>query len=163
MHASIPTTHVSLIFSIFLFCSTSSYFVPSVPLYCPQLPLLYYLPWWDLPFLPLNCFWLLIGVLSRLPTGLSAAQPLPLLWMCWLHHSLFPDKISCFVSYFSLFFHFSHLDKDQAFPLPISMGCIKWSRPTFTSFGWYSIPAGHPSLKKFEREPQNRPPLSPHS
>ena len=37
------------------------------------------------------------------------------------------------------------------------MACIKWSQPIFTSFGWDAIPAGYFSLKKFEREPQNRP------
>ena len=66
---------------------------------------LYYLPQWDLPFLPLNCFWLLMGVFPRLPTSLSATQPLPLLWMCWLYHSPFLDKIACLVSYLSLFSH----------------------------------------------------------
>ena len=46
--------------------------------------------------------------------------------MCWLHHYPFPDKITCLVSYLSLFFHIPHLDKDQASLLPTSMACIKW-------------------------------------
>ena len=45
-------------------------------------PFLYYLLWWNLPFLPLNCFWLIMGVLPKLPTNLPTTQPLPLLWMC---------------------------------------------------------------------------------
>ena len=103
--------HISLWFSYLLFFSFFSFlfylffflFLLSpftVHNYC----FLYYLPWWDLPFLPINCIWLLMGVLPRLPIGLPAAQPLPLLWMYWLHHSPFLDKIACFVSYLSLFF-----------------------------------------------------------
>ena len=46
--------------------------------------------------------------------------------MCWLHHSLFPNKITCLVSYLSLFFHIPYLDKDQASLLPTSMECMKW-------------------------------------
>ena len=152
-----------LFFSLFSFLFYLFFFYPFHPpfivhSYC----FLYYLPQRNLPFLLLNYFWLLMGVLPRLPTGLSATQSQPLLWMCWLHHSPFPNKISCLVSYFSLFFHFPHLDKDQTSPLPTSMACIKWSQPTFNSFGCDAIPTGHPSSKKFEREPQNRPLLSPH-
>ena len=160
---------MSLWFFVFSFLFSLFFFV--LPLLLLSFPspftvhnyfFLYYLPWWNLPFLPLNYFWLLIGVLTRLPIGLSVAQPLPLVWMCWLHHSLFPNKIACLVSYFSLFSHFPYLDKDQTSPLPISMACIKWSQPTFNSFRWDAIPGGHPSPKKFERELQNRPLLSPH-
>ena len=46
--------------------------------------------------------------------------------MCWLHHSPFPNKITCLVSYLSLFFHIPYLDKDQASLLPTSMECMKW-------------------------------------
>ena len=49
-------------------------------------------------------FWLLMGVLLGLSTNLPATQPLPLLKVCWLHHSPFSDKITCLVSYLSLFF-----------------------------------------------------------
>ena len=76
-------------------------------------PFLYYLSWWYLPFLPLNCIWLLMGVLPGLPTSLPATQPLPLLRVCWLHHSPFLDKIACFV-FTSLCFHFTPPDKDLA-------------------------------------------------
>ena len=111
MHASIPTTYVSLIFCIFFsflsFLSFSTY-LPSIscssPFIVHNYHFLYYLPRWDLPFLLLNCFWLIMGFLPRLPISLQATQPLPLLWMCWLQHSSFPNKIACLISYLSLFF-----------------------------------------------------------
>ena len=169
IHASIFTTHASLKFVYsfsflsFLSCSTSFSFVPPIPLFTiHSYPILYCLPWWNLLFLPFNFFWLLMCVLPRLPIGLSAAPPLPLLWMCWLHHSPFQDKIASLVSYLSLFFHYSHLDKDYVFPSPTYMACIKWSLPILSSFKWDVIPTWHFSPKKFEREPQNRPPLSLH-
>ena len=74
IHASIPTTYTSLVFCMFfLFLySFSSFFLLFLPFvfshffpppppsfFCFTIhnyPLLYYLPWWDLPFLPLNCF-----------------------------------------------------------------------------------------------------------
>ena len=37
------------------------------------------------------------------------------------------------------------------------MAYIKWSQPTFTSFGWDVILARHLSPKKFEREPKIDP------
>ena len=86
MHASIPITHAFLWFLCFSFLSFSSllylYFLPwlfilalfTIHNYC----LLYCLPWQDLQFLPLNCFWLVVSVLPRLPTSLLTAQPLPL-------------------------------------------------------------------------------------
>ena len=91
MHASIPTTYTSLVFCMFfLFLySFSSFFLPLLPsvsffflfsfFFAPTYPLLYHLPLWDLPFLPLNYFWLLMGVLPGLPTSLPTTQPLPLL------------------------------------------------------------------------------------
>ena len=94
----------SLFFLLFLSTSPSFCFFSFFFFFAPTYPLLYHLPLWDLPFLPLNYFWLLMGVLPRLPTSLPTTQPLSLLWMCWLHHSPFPDKIACLVSYLSLFF-----------------------------------------------------------
>ena len=85
MHASIPTTHVSLIFVFYFLFSLFFLVLPPLLSFLPSpftvhsYRLLYYLSWWDLPFLPLNCFWLLMGVLLRLPTNLPATQPLPLL------------------------------------------------------------------------------------
>ena len=53
-----------------------------------------------------NCFWLLVGISPGLPTNLLVVQSLPLPRVCWLHHSPFPNKITCLVSYLSLFlFH----------------------------------------------------------
>ena len=116
MHASIPITRAFfsgllcfLFFSLFFFLVLPlllfvmimpfSLMPPTVHSYHP----LYYLPWWDLPLLPLNCFWLLVGVLPRLPTSLPITQPLLLHWMCWLHHSSFPNKngLSCLVLFSS--------------------------------------------------------------
>ena len=71
-------------------------------------PFLYYLPLWDLPLLSLNCFWLLVGISPVLPTNLAAVQPLPLPRECWLHHSPFPNKITCLVSYLSLFLFYPY-------------------------------------------------------
>ena len=93
----------SLFFLSFLSTSPSFSLFPYPPFIVDSYPFLYHLTLWDLPFLSFNCFWLLTEVLPRLPTGLSAAQPLPLLKMCWLHHFSFPDKIACLVSYLSLF------------------------------------------------------------
>ena len=75
--------------------------------------LLYYLPWQDLPFLPLNYFWLVVGVFPGLPTGLLTAQPPPL--HCVSHvmpHSR--QKWFCFVFYFA--WH-SHPNKGLGFSL----------------------------------------------
>ena len=93
------------LFSLFFlfFLSTSPSFRSSPLFTIHSYPFLYHLPWWDLPFLLLNYFWLLISVLPGLSIGLSTAQPLSLLRVCWLHHSLFPNKIACLVSYLSLF------------------------------------------------------------
>ena len=55
-------------FSILSFLST----FPLVPFTVHTTPFLYHLPLWNLPFLPFNCFWLLMGILPRLPTSLPA-------------------------------------------------------------------------------------------
>ena len=111
MHASIPTIHTFLIFVFFFhFLSFSFlfylYFIcsPSVLLYCSQLLLFILSTMVGFIILPLNYFWLFMGVLLRLSIGLLATQPLPLLWIYWLHHSPFLDKIACLISYLSLFF-----------------------------------------------------------
>ena len=46
------------------------------------------------------------GYPLALHTSLPAGQPLSLLRVCWLHHSPFLDKITCLVSYLSLFLFF---------------------------------------------------------
>ena len=121
MYASIPNTYVSLIFCMFFFffffslslTSSSFRLLLLLPLTIHSYPFIYHLPCWDFPFLLLYCFWLLIGVLPGLPTSLLATQPLPLLRVCWLHHSPFLDKIACFV-FTSLCFHFTPPNKDLA-------------------------------------------------
>ena len=62
----------SLFFSFFLSCSLLFLFIVH------GYGLLYCLPWPDLPFLPLNYFWPVMGVLPEMPTCLLAVQPLPL-------------------------------------------------------------------------------------
>ena len=101
---------LSFLFPLHVF---SSLFFPTSPpcfaFFLPPLPtvhgypLLYYLPLWDLPLLSLNHFWLLVGFFPRLPTNLLVVQPLPLSRVCWLYHSPFLNKITCLVSYLSLF------------------------------------------------------------
>ena len=93
--------------------SSSFHFLLLLPLTIYSYPFIYHLPCWDFPFLLLYCFWLLIGVLPGLPTSLPATQPLPLLRVCWLHHSPFLEKIACFV-FTSLCFHFTPPNKDLA-------------------------------------------------
>ena len=57
-------------------------------------------------FLPFNHFWLAVGALPRLHTGLSTAQPLPLHCIGYtMSHS--QTKMTCLVSYRSLFSLFS--------------------------------------------------------
>ena len=125
MYASIPNTYVYLIFCMFFFfffslslTSSSFRILLLLPLTIHSYPFIYHLPCWDFPFLLLYCFWLLIGVLPGLPTSLPATQPLPLLRVCWLHHSPFLDKIACFV-FTSLCFHFTPPDKDLALSLSL--------------------------------------------
>ena len=92
MHASIPSTHISslslgfLYFSLFFFVYSvfftfflSFCFLFSVvPFFTNHnYSILYYLPWQNLPFLPFNHFWLILGVLLRLTTGLPSGHPPP--------------------------------------------------------------------------------------
>ena len=56
---------------------------------------------WDFSLLSLRLYQPLLvsyGYLSRTTTNLLVARPLPLLRVCLLHHSPFPDKSSYFVS-----------------------------------------------------------------
>ena len=114
MYASISTVYFlscflsnlslfSLVFPVYSSVFYSFFSTSCLFLYYSWPPLIYRLPLWDLPLLSLNRFWLLIGIPPGLPTNLSAIQPLPLPKVCWLHHSPFPDKITCLVSYLSLF------------------------------------------------------------
>ena len=121
MHVSLPTALFSL--SVFLLIFFSIFYLsvfsfPSILSFLPLAffffftvhgyPLFYYQPLWDLPLLSLNYFWLLVGISPVLPTNLAAVQPLPLPKECWLHHSPFPDKITCLVSYLSLFLFYPY-------------------------------------------------------
>ena len=115
VHAFIHTTFITLVFfvrsfffSILSFCLFFLFFLSTSPSFslflCPPslfpATLFYTIYHCEIyHFLPLNCFWLLMGVLPRLPIGLPT-----LLEMCWLHHSPFLDKIACLVSYLSPFF-----------------------------------------------------------
>ena len=147
MHGSIPTTHTFLIFVFFFhFLSFSFlfylYFIcsPSILLYCSQLLLFILSTMVGFIILPLNYFWLLIGVLLRLSIGLLAIQPLPLLWIYWLHHSPFLDKIACLISYLSLFF--TTLIQIRIKPLrylPL-WHASSGSNPHLLFFGWNVIP-----------------------
>ena len=96
---------IFLCLSMFSFLSSTFCFLAS-PFTVHGYPLLYYLSLWNLPILSLNRFWLLVGISPGLPTNLPVVQSLPLPRVCWLHHSPFPNKITCLVSYLSLFlFH----------------------------------------------------------
>ena len=120
MHASIPTVYfLSLVFFpiflsflfgffvySFIFYSFFFYFLRP-PFTIHGYPFLYHLPLWDLPFLSLNRFWLLMGIPLGLLTSLPVAQLVPLLKVCWLYHSPFLDKITCLISYLSLFLFYS--------------------------------------------------------
>ena len=103
-----------LVFFVFRFCSLSLSVFYFSPLFIVHINgRLYYLPWQDLPFLPLNYFWLVVGVFPGLPTGLLTAQPPPL--HCVSHvmpHSR--QKWFCFVFYFA--WH-SHPNKGLGFSL----------------------------------------------
>ena len=121
MHASIPAVLLflwfffsHLVFLIFLsfFCIFSSLLsyillscLPPFLLFMAT-PFLYHLSLWDLPFLSLKPFLASCGISLRLPAHLLVIQPLPLPRVCWLHHSPFPDKITCLVSYLSLFWFY---------------------------------------------------------
>ena len=62
-------------FSLFSF----SFLLPFSPLFTVHVyGLLYYLLWQVLPFLPLHCFWPIVGVFLGLPTSLPVAQLPPL-------------------------------------------------------------------------------------
>ena len=81
---------------------------------------LYCMLWQGLPFLPLNDFWPIVGVLPRLPHW-SAGCPATTTILCWPCHTSFLDK-SNFVL-FSLFPSHSYPDKGWVSPLPISIAC----------------------------------------
>ena len=88
MHAVTPITHTFLHYSwffVFLSFFYSFFFVfflfssPLFPLFTVHVyGLLYYLLWQVLPFLPLHCFWPIVGVFLGLPTSLPVAQLPPL-------------------------------------------------------------------------------------
>ena len=84
-------------FSFSLHVFSSLFFPPSFTIH--GYPFLYYLPLQNLPLLPLNHFWLLVGIFLRLPINLLVVQPFPLPRVCSLHHSPFPDKINCLTPY----------------------------------------------------------------
>ena len=117
MHASIPTTCIPLVFLcvLFFFFSFFFSFLSFLSFYLSFLPFLLPFTVHSYPFFRLSAmvgftifayqlFWLLMGVFLGLSTNLPATQPLPLLKVCWLHHSPFSDKITCLVSYLPPFF-----------------------------------------------------------
>ena len=164
-----PDFYVLFLFPHFLPCSISISCRGSPP---PPPPfftihnycILYCLSWQDLPFLPLNRFWLVVGILPRLPTSLPAAQPLPIhcigyttpysqTKMAWL-------GLSCLLPLF-VFTTFIWIRVNLLPYLPL-WHASSGSSSYFTFFGWDVISIWHFSPKKFERNPQNRLPLSPH-
>ena len=119
MHTSIFTVYFlscflsnislfSFLFPMYSFVFYSFLSASCLLLYYSWLPFIYYLSLWDLPLLSLNRFWLLMAIPLGLPTNLPVVQPLPLLGMCWLHHSPFPNKITCLASYPSLFLFYPY-------------------------------------------------------
>ena len=92
MHVSIPSTHVSsmssgfLYFSLFFFVYSVFFtFFLSLCFLFSVVPfftnhnysLLYCLPWQDLPFLPFNHFWLVVGILLDWPLACRMPTPPP--------------------------------------------------------------------------------------
>ena len=69
---------ISLLAFLIFFLFLSFFCVPSLLSAMHIYGHLYYLLWQDLPFLPYKYFWLVVGVLPGLLTGLPAAQPPPL-------------------------------------------------------------------------------------
>ena len=115
MHAFISTTYLSgfsvysFSFSVFFFYLTSLPFPPPSSLFITT-------PFYTIccggicHFYPLTAFGSLWVSFKDCPL---AAQTLPLLRVCWLHHSPVLDKIACLI-FTSLPFHFTPLDKDPA-------------------------------------------------
>ena len=107
-------------FFFFLCSSSSSFYLYFLSLFLPSFTvlaygLLYCLSWHDLPFLPFNCFWLVVGVLPRLPTSLHAAQPLPLHYVSYTTpYSQTKIVLSCLLP----FFVFNTLIRIRVKPLP---------------------------------------------
>ena len=138
--------------------------------------------WCDCSSPLFHCSQLLPLILSAM-VGFTIFTPQPLLARCghpsriahqpagcpattntlyWLHHTLFPNKngLSCLLPLF-VFTTFIWIRVNLLPYLPL-WHASSGSSSYFTSFGWDVISVGHFSLKKFERNPQNRLPLSPH-
>ena len=141
MHASIPTTYVSLIFVYsFLF----SHFFLVLPLLLSLISSLFYYLQLSLIILSVIMGFTIFTPQLLLahsgcpfetthwPTGYSATTialnmlvaPLPIPRQKWL---------VMFLTF--LCFHYSHLDKNQASLSPTSMVCIKWFQLILTYFG----------------------------
>ena len=86
----------------------------------------------------------------------ARARPSTTIYLCWLHHSLSPDKENYFVCLFTVAFLFATV---WVFSLPIPHG-MYLVIPTHSYFFWVVC---HPSRtfppKELEQKPQNR--LSP--
>ena len=98
---------LSLLFRVVVYCAHLWPFI---------LPL-----WQGLPFLPINYYWPIVGVLLGLPTGLSVTQPPPL--PCVFR--TMPHSLTKVV--FVLFLYFpwhSHPNKGWVSLLPTSIACI---------------------------------------
>ena len=128
VHAFTPITHIFLPYSWFSIFFSFSYLFSLFSFFthcccccllCTSMVFLYCLHWQDLPFLPINCFWPIVGVLPKLPTSLLAAQP-PLLHYVGRATPYSQTKVILFCVL--LPWH-SHLDKGWTFPLPISIAC----------------------------------------
>ena len=137
MHAFTPITHIfhphswfSIFLSLTCFSLFSLFSFSLFPFFgsflcscllCTSMALLYYLPWQDLPLLPLNHFWPIVGVLPRLHIGLLVAQPLPLHCVgCATPYSQTKVVLFCFVFYFPWY---SHPDKGWTSPSSTSIVC----------------------------------------
>ena len=165
MHAPIPITYASLIFCVFfsfpyfLSCST---FLCSFrrPLYCSQLPLLILSAMVGFAIFTPQLLLDPYGCPSKTTHQLVGCSTTTIARMCWLHHFPFLDKIACLVSYLPLFFTPIIWIRIKLFyHLPL------WHASSGLSLYFFWVRC-HPNKtflpNKFEREPQNRLPLSPH-
>ena len=116
MHASIPTVYfLSLVFFPIFLSFLSGFFVYSFIFYSfffyflrPSFtvhgyPFLCHLPLWDLPFFVPQPFLAPYWYPFRTTHEPAGCLTVPLLRVCWLYHSPFSDKITCLISYLSLF------------------------------------------------------------
>ena len=99
-----------------------------------------------------------MGIPPRLHTSLSAAQPLSMFRMYWLHHSPFLDKITCLVYYLSLFVLPMWIRIKLPHHLPLWHAS---SGPSPYSFGWDAILTGDFPQRSLSGNPRIDPIFSP--